>query len=250
MVHDKNIKSKLENRVIQPSSNSWDRLEVMLDTKDKPSKKKNYFKYMAVASLLLLISITFLIKSDYLLEESPNTIVDVDLVNKTFKDSIVAKSQKNTVVSIDKDVKTNLTKKEIMDDVEVEQKNVFAHKVVKVENEYVEKVSSIVKVDTPPVDSALKTTLGSSSNRALVSEEISLDDPLDSEIDMLLAMATQEISNSSAKVDQNKNVISVDADALLADVEQELDLSFKTNVFNKLKQGFQKTKTAVVKRND
>ena len=41
----------------------------------------------------------------------------------------------------------------------------------------------------------------------------------------------------------------VDEKALLASVEQEMDISFKEKIFKKIKAGFQKTKTVVVKRN-
>ena len=36
---DKNIKNKLNAREIQPSANSWDRLDAMLSLEEKPKKK-------------------------------------------------------------------------------------------------------------------------------------------------------------------------------------------------------------------
>ena len=67
----------------------------------------------------------------------------------------------------------------------------------------------------------------------------------DAEIDSLLHDAQREIL--ADKIFRQDN--SVDAMALLADVEQELDQSFRDQIFDALKDGFLKVRTAVADRN-
>ena len=55
---DKNIKNKLNAREIQPSANSWDRLDAMLSLEEKPKKKAFLFYYIA-ASVLFALGLTF-----------------------------------------------------------------------------------------------------------------------------------------------------------------------------------------------
>lgn len=67
----------------------------------------------------------------------------------------------------------------------------------------------------------------------------------DAEVNELLAEAAREISQQRNFYNRGK----VDADALLADVESEIDQSFRREVFEMLKDGFQKARTAIVSRN-
>ena len=67
----------------------------------------------------------------------------------------------------------------------------------------------------------------------------------DAEVNQLLRQAQEEIL--ATKVLRYDN--SVDATALLADVEGELDKSFRDQSFDALKDGFVKVRTAVADRN-
>ncbi|MGB7395749.1 MAG: hypothetical protein WA913_15285, partial [Pricia sp.] len=71
------------------------------------------------------------------------------------------------------------------------------------------------------------------------------DSVTDSEIDSLLRSAQREIL--ADKIFRKDN--SIDAVALLADVEDELDQSFRDQIFDALKDGFLKVRTAVADRN-
>lgn len=69
----------------------------------------------------------------------------------------------------------------------------------------------------------------------------------ESEVDALLAEAVKEISkNTPEKYSGNF----VDAENLLADVEYDVDQSFRKEVFEFLKEEFKKARTAVATRND
>src|SRR5690606_38633788 len=65
------------------------------------------------------------------------------------------------------------------------------------------------------------------------------------DIDSLLKKAQQNL----AKNTHNKNK-TIDAQALLQDVEEDIEASFRDKVFETLITGYKKVKTAVVERND
>ena len=68
----------------------------------------------------------------------------------------------------------------------------------------------------------------------------------DAEIDSLLRAAQQELFTDKILNSEGK----VDAMALLTEVEEELDDSFRDQIFEALKQGYLKVRTAVADRNN
>ena len=68
----------------------------------------------------------------------------------------------------------------------------------------------------------------------------------EAEIDSLLRQAQQEISGHAYHPPRD----SVDAMALLMETEEELDRSFREQLFDRLKTGFARVRTAVATRND
>lgn len=247
MVHDKDIKKSLEKRSIQPSSTSWDRLETMLDAKEEVVPTKKYFKYTIVASVLVLLgSLTFFMNSGSSINEIRHVVVE-DANNTVIKPS---ESIKNTT---GENLKEVVGESVIVENTPLDINKVAVKSVRNTNPKHTELASIVGEKPLFKEEKILSNTLEKSvANESLMLTTLTDENDinLDSEVDMLLALATQEISKSTQKKSLNKSTITVDADALLADVEQELDLSFKANVFNKLKSGFQKTKTAVIKRND
>ena len=69
----------------------------------------------------------------------------------------------------------------------------------------------------------------------------------DAEIDKLLRDAQRDII-SEKMFDRERNTIS--AEALLYEVEEELDPSFRDRIFEALKDGFMKAREAIVSRNN
>ena len=69
----------------------------------------------------------------------------------------------------------------------------------------------------------------------------------ESEIDSLLKQAEREILTNKI---YNENTKTVNASALLQDVEADLEQSFRTRVFEALKSGYVTVKTAVAERNN
>ena len=69
----------------------------------------------------------------------------------------------------------------------------------------------------------------------------------ETEIDSLLKQAEREIFTNRI---YNENTKTVDASALLQDVEADLEQSFRSRVFEALKSGYVTVKTAVAERNN
>ena len=67
----------------------------------------------------------------------------------------------------------------------------------------------------------------------------------DAEVDSLLRAAQRQILTDKLFADSG----SVDAMSLLAEVEDELDESFRDQIFDALKSGYLKLRTAVADRN-
>lgn len=79
-----------------------------------------------------------------------------------------------------------------------------------------------------------------------VLEQYSTVTVTDAEVDSLLKWAQEEILRENLF----KTNTTVDATVLLAAVEDELDQSFRDQIFNSLKAGFIKVRTAVAERNN
>ena len=90
---------------------------------------------------------------------------------------------------------------------------------------------------------------------------------LDAEVDALLAAAMQELPKDTLEISKGKTLKSISAEALLADVENEIqvfstaealaneqdedvDESFRIKVFKKIKKGLKSTKKTISTRND
>src|SRR5690606_33354719 len=71
-------------------------------------------------------------------------------------------------------------------------------------------------------------------------------DITDAEVDSLLLQAQRELFSNNVIRDDH----TIDAMALLADVEGELDRSFREQLFDMLKEGYFKARNAVATRNN
>ena len=259
MEHDNNIKTKLEKRRIQPSSNSWDRLEMMLDEKEVASSKNGFLNYAIAASVLLLLSVPFLMNSNFSGTDITPTVVDEKVLHDTFEDKKEVLKTKDIETSIvesteNKTLEKGLLKKESsVKENKYERENsannsrinisVFAANI-----KHSNKTVLTTQKNDKVVVSSSFTPENINTNEAVV--EKLTKESLELEVDALLASALKGLSKKPTEIIQKDMSVTVDSDALLADVEEELDLSFKAKVFNKLKNGFQKTQAAVVKRND
>lgn len=237
---DKEIKKKLEGRLLEPNVSAWEKLDNLLDKEESKSKNRMPF-YWVAASIILLLGVFFIFQKG----DSENNIlvepVIVEIEHDNVKNSIDEEQ-----LEIDP-LKQELEKQEKA----LEQ---TASVIVK-QSHKTKKVKKLIKTKKEELPTAYEINeLNLKAEEALLAESIEKKEKvkestydIDSEVDSLLAVAIASI-DSEKKPTEVRTII--DANTLLADVEEELDMSFKEKVFKKIKLGFKKTKTAVAKRND
>ena len=240
---EKHIKKQLNEREINPSDNAWDKISGQLQ-KTEPPKSKRYFWYSVAASFIgvLIVSSLYFNASDESIEsgiqivETPNEPVVIPnteaIVIKqnavedkiTISDKASIKDVKKTRVQVETDLDFNA---------QIASNNNVNDKVI--------------KTDAVPnaKEQLINAKIAEVVAQVYLMENSNL--PVSSiEVDSLLRKAQQEILTDKIFNQEGK----VDAMALLNEVEGELDQTFREQIFETLRAGFLKVKTAVADRNN
>lgn len=240
---EKHIKKSLQEREIRPSANAWNRVSGQLEVSKKP-KKKAYYWYAMAASLIgfLLVSVWY-----FNGEESwdvPQTVVKENQDNPIEQQQVpVVVLEENSTLEDNTEIEKIVPPKKTIKVASLPEIEIPEKKSVVVEAEpssHVERVTLVPDISEGLIDLkiaeiAAQVDMLEKENRVVTNDEI----------DALLLKARQEILEN--KIFRKDN--SVDAMALLADVEDELDKSFRDEIFDALKNGLIKVRTAVADRN-
>ncbi|KZS39069.1 hypothetical protein AWE51_10945 [Aquimarina aggregata] len=267
------MKEKLEQRAIIPSKDSWDRLANELDNvqhKKKQSKKIWLYSAAAIFVGILLTSIFInqrpigLVQPELQIVENNEELIKNENINGIVNESTqenLLKEKKPTLSNQVKDNKTSTVSKEKHKE-RTSSKSVRPSSDVASSNTAINsalddqvRLKEVIRQDDKdiisiadnvlPIDSLIiqdKVATVVAQIKDLEKNNIKVTD---AEIDQLLMNAQREIATS--KIIKSS---AVSASALLQDVENELDESFKQRVFDALKKGFQKVRTAVVERDN
>ncbi|MBP2833715.1 hypothetical protein J8281_16085 [Aquimarina sp. U1-2] len=252
---EEKIKEKLEQRAIPPSDHMWDTLSSQLEhNREKERSVNNIWWYSVAAIFVGALLFTAFMNTEFMSKD--NT---APMVNTTKNETIP--SRINRIQDKKEKPKeiyehTNLTNndKKISDNrlVVSSERNKKKNGLNNSDQSKLETDSIankpptstlLVHDDRLPVDSLVITN---SVEKILAQLDTMEDNDIqvtDEEIDSLLRQAQREIT--SQKIIRS-NTIS--ASALLQDVEADIDETFKQRVFDALKSGFQKVKTAVAER--
>tara|TARA_R110000796_G_scaffold41772_4_gene103507 strand:- start:88970 stop:89743 length:774 start_codon:yes stop_codon:yes gene_type:complete len=251
---EEHIKDKLDERKIKPSDNAWNKISEELYS-TSTSKKYGYFWYAIAASIIgLLLASLFLLKSqnDDILDEN-------QIVNETSKEEILKEEEINTQALPLKNIEI---KKGTLVETKSNIPKTLSTKIPKLnkierdvatENELVAQMNreNVASEKLKKVDFNIAEELINSKINELVAQVDSIESNnttvTDAEIDVLLRKAQREILEQ--KIFRNNNN-TVDAMALLTEVEDELDLSIRDQLFETLKNGYLKVRTAVADRNN
>ena len=255
---EEHIKEKLDNREIQPSAKSWEKLNSRLDASEKRSGGKWWISAAAAVVVILIASVIFVNQQ----EQAVNPIVENPVEEKVqenpnnndFKQPVQVASEENKEVEDERVVQSDIKKSESQKPEKVIVENQNSEPVLKSEER--PQGSQLKRKFIEPIEISQTVIANTESSElydkvqevlAKIAEgEKSSENYTENEIDALLAEAARELSNDK---DLYKTG-SVNADALLADVEYEVDQSFRKEVFDFLKEEFLKAKTAVATRND
>ncbi len=240
---EKHIKNQLGKREISPSDNAWDKISGQLAKTESPKSKRFLWYSVAAACIgILIISTLYLntsdesIDSDIQLVETPNEPVIIPKTEAVVKKQNAVEEK----IAISDKPSIKVAKKP---SIQVETDSDYNSQIASTDN-FSDK---IIKVDTVlnKAEQLINTKIAE-----IVAQVNSLENsnlPISSiEVDSLLRKAQQEVLTDKIFNQEGK----VDAMALLNEVEGELDKSFREQIFESLKTGFLKVRTAVADRNN
>ncbi|WP_460219892.1 hypothetical protein [Psychroserpens sp. MEBiC05023] len=264
-----NIKEKLEERTLQPSQDAWSQLSSKLDSKKK-NNSKSMFLYVGIAAsfigVLLVITVFF---NGLKIENTTNVVVDVPTETPQPKEEKVMISQESDQVV---ETNTNVNSTNVQKETTVlnrnspiinKQSNVASISEEHITHQPKNKLASLdevkapeivtdVSVENSPIDSSLNELTYEDAKAIEVASEIKKleiknGEVTNAEIEALLKQAEKDILRQRI---YDETTRTVDADALLQDVEEDLERSFRTKVFESLKSSYKTVKTAVAERNN
>lgn len=268
--YEEQMKDKLEKRSLQPSPDSWSKLSNRLDAEQKNKSKSLYWWIGIAASVIgvLLVTTVFFNKepitndTQIIVNRNDNKNQEESKVNEKSLSGIQEKSEEvaadvNTELLNDSsnmktsnpNVKKNTKENEIIK--KSPQQNVVAESYNKAQEAIVSSDIPNDEVDQPNQQITTKPTFEEQKVQDVIAQIKALNadglEVTDAEIDSLLKNAQREILSNRL---YNETTRTVDANALLQDVEQDLQQSFRSKVFEALQSGYESVKTAVAERNN
>ncbi len=240
---EKHIKKHLKEREISPSERAWDTLSEQLPKAG--AKKKNKFLWYSVAAAFIgvLIVSTLYVKRNQAPTEMPIEVVEKSQeinVPENDRDVMVPMKEEDKLVVVKKsEIKKAKAPIEVLSKTAIKDEPKFA---VLDKDKITNESSDMVKTKTEELIDAKIAELATQV-QFLEGADIQVTD---AEVDSLLRKAQREILADKIFNEKGK----VDAMALLDEVENELDQTFREQIFESLKTGFLKVRTAVADRNN
>lgn len=253
---EKNIAEKLKQREIMPTEEAWDKIASRLES--QPSGKRSGFSrpwmYAVAAGLLLFIGLYQGLKVD---PTVPDTLDPVPVAVKPNEEipSFELEERQHTILTDEAGLESS------------ETGGASGEGVAGIPEETPTEPTSLNPL---PLEDALPETREETVLAAApeISQEEGLDRIISEQLDAVVAqvdaMESEGVLVTDAEIDsllqQAQEAIAqkprltsegrVDAMALLDQAEFELDRSFREDIFEKLKSGFNKVRLAMAHKND
>ena len=252
---EENIKDKLEKRTLSPTSESWSKLSDRLDEDEKKSKKPMYWWLSIAAGLLILmaISIPFFNNNDseviqprMVEEEAIKKHIQKETIQPEQKESIELANEAHEVEDKSQEAKTS----KLIDYKKAGKLNSETKTQLAENREVLENPTAITT--NKNVNQELQTEIDETIIKNAIAEAMETlksenNSVTEQEIDSLLKLASKELFREKLQKETSKTV---DATQLLESVEDEMGQSFRTKVFEALKDSYESVKTAVADRNN
>lgn len=243
------VKTTLEKRTIKPSDTGWNALADRLDAADKKKSKIPYWWVGVAATMVgILFAITIFFSDNTTDIQKP---VMVDTQQKVYDQIVPIEKlpQQEKLAETHKDIKTpkSLEKEALTNELVKEHKDVTSitkHNLLTADNQK-EKVAEPLEIRSQ------NKTIEGKKILEVVAQINNLKSKgqtvTDADIDALLHQAQKEMAYQTILKDGTRIV---DANALLLDVETDLQQSFRNKIFEALKNSYETVKTAVAERNN
>lgn len=209
------VRKLVETREITPSADSWNKLEMMLDANEKKTPNSKMWLFIAAAVFgALLLSTTFFFKSE----------------NQSEQIQVVESTEQPSIKEVDKfelpsqSVNESVAQTSIVEKASAE-KNSPKKQVAKIQQNHTESLLAEVQ---PKQSLAVKS-------------HIVLPTVTNENVSELLAQSMNHQKDNAS--------IKVNAKSLLAEVDTEIELTFREKVIKSATKNFQNIKVAVVNRN-
>ncbi len=255
---EERLKDKLEKRTLTPSSESWSKLSDRLDADDKKSRNPIFWWLGIAAGIIILIAVSIQFFNNDDAQEMLPIIVEEQVKEEPLESE---KQNLNETEPIELAIENDVLEYKKEDDFSVEEPQVIndkkmTHKKAKSKTQLADNNSPTIESNTSIQKEELKKEVQIVNDKSLIKEAIAstLNESktkntsvTDKEIDLLLKVANKELFKDKL---QNETTTTVDANALLMSVEDDMGQSFRTKVFDALKESYETVKTAVAQRNN
>ncbi|MCE2614188.1 hypothetical protein LVD13_14530 [Flavobacteriaceae bacterium D16] len=244
------VKEKMRQREITPSDEAWNKIAGQLPDKEEKRKRPLVWYSIAASFVGILIITLYFTQSTKPVLESPEQIVatEENADETNVKDELpvigTPEAEQPEILAVTPDLQEGSREEGLDPDKEMIP--------MPVEEELASMdVNSESEQNIPPGEMQLKEELIIQAKITEVVAEVRLlelnNDALTRmEVDSLLRKAQGELLQEQIFMEDR----SVDAMALLNEVEDELDRSLRDQIFDRLKSGFNKVRTAVADRNN
>ena len=242
---EEQLKDKLEKRTMSPSAESWAKLSDRLDAEDKKNKRPIYWWLSIAAMFIVMIAIAVQV-----FNKDEGTSVSPSIVNE---ESQEIKINEGALIN-DQDEIQLTNKDEVEETLTIEreeiktpqksnqQKQILTSPKTKTElavNIQSEKneVQEIIQTDLNNGITSMPALDKTAISQAIDNLNTANDAKLNREVDSLLKVASKELKT-------------VDANTLLDEEQDEMGQSFRSKVYEVLKDSYKTVKTAVAQRNN
>jgi hypothetical protein len=213
------IKKKLNDRTIQLSAASWDRLDAMLNSTENEKAKPNYNWLAIAAAVVVFFGLGFLYTTTSTFTTQMDDSIAVASVVEIKNDSVTATPIATIAVNKQSPILTQ------------NESNKINTKTIISEEKSSQELESIQKIVAHEIATPT-TTYKYMSPEALLNE-----------------IETGQKTTNPNRNTVSKNKIKINAAALLTGVEKELDSVYRETTLDKLNKNYNRIKSVIANRN-
>ncbi|WP_339624932.1 hypothetical protein [uncultured Winogradskyella sp.] len=251
---EEKLKEKLDKRTLSPSVNSWSKLAQRLDEEENKSKNSMYLWLSIAAGLLIMLAVSVQFFNKNETEKAIEGVVEENVLDKLqdFKTNSIDSQKRFELATedhrLDLEKENKLEQSKIIDYKAVTPKKENTKSQLANNNKAVLKTPiiegvSIIKSQEITKSLVLKNTVATTLKSLNAESKLVLD----KEVDSLLKQANTALFNDDL---QKSTIKTVDANALLLSVEEDMGQSFRSKVFEALEGSYKTLKTRVATRKD
>ena len=221
------FRNKLNQREINPSESSWDRLDAMLTVTEEKKPVRSYSWIYIAASI---IGFAFLGTFFFTQSDKNGTIESNEVVIENNQKVEPIQKEANSIIPSNSQTESIA----VISEVKNEKKNPQAKKSPIINQNQIAQNS----------DSDSLTTRLKSTQSIQETEQVASSNSNNNSVDEMLAAV-----QTAPKAAISKTAVKVNPNTLLSQVDGELELSFREKVINKVNKNYQSVKVALANRN-